>query len=171
MTEFKTSLELTKKSIRELTLLETQIKLKQDIDQLKESIQYLSTSKYQSFSEKSPYKLNKNKKSLIKLERKLDYFLKFKEIYDSIESFNKKCDIIRSEIQTIESQVREKYQKIIENEIIEKTCDLKHQLKNFDAQIKQYQLKPVDCLHCDVSGFSFNSMVCIMCGKTFIFGH
>lgn len=83
--------------------------------------------------------------------------------------FKKERDMIRSEISTIEDEIRKKYRKLIEDEIIEKTIDLKHKLRKCDVKISQHMLKQKDCIHCDVSSLSFRDRTCFMCKQTIRF--
>ena len=171
MAEFQISLEEIRKSQRDLALLETQCKLKQDIEQMKVLIQSsIQSSLEPSHHSKSfEYKLGKSKKALEVLERKLDYYLKFKQIYGTIDLYKKKSDIIRTEIWTIESQIREKYRKMADDEIIEKTSDLRSEMEECCVKVSQHRLKPKDCIHCDVSGLLFSGMKCFMCDQTIRF--
>ena len=172
MSEAQMTLEDIRRTQRDLALLETQHLLKQQIETLKSQSQYQSqyqsqhqSSQSQHSSKSFDYRIRKMTNSIKDLEKRLDYFIKFKEIYDSVEFDRKKQDEVRRQVWLIESEIRDKYRKLADDEIREKTGELNKQIALFETKIKQTLLKPYNCFHCDVSGMLFNSMTCLMCNQ------
>ena len=161
-----TSLDDIKKAQRDLALLKTQTMLRREIESIN---QIQSQIQSQSQSQVIATNLHKKTKTLKTLQKKLDYFIKFKEIYETIQSDRDKKSDLRREIYGIECEIREKYRKLADAEIDVATRELRDKVEVVKSKIKQTLLVPTDCVHCDVDGLLFRGMLCFMCGQTIRF--
>jgi hypothetical protein len=152
------SLDDIKKAQRDLALFETQTMLRQEIDSIN-----------QIQSQVIAMNMHKKTTTLKTLQKKLDYFIKFKEIYDTIQSDNDKKSNLIKKIYGIECEIREKYRKLADDEIMVATRELRDKVEVVKSKIKQTLLVPTDCVHCDVDGLLFRGMLCFMCGQTIRF--
>ena len=160
MASFQLTLENIIKSQRDIDLLNTQNALQNQIDIICQTQTKTLDKNNQS---------DKNAKALRVLQKKLDYYIGFKEIYKSIESDRKSYEQLRKKIRDIEYGIREKYRKLEDDEIKEKTQELKKEVEYYESKINQTLLKPSDCIHCDVNGIVFDGIFCFMCGQTIRF--
>jgi hypothetical protein len=153
------TLEQITKSQRDLALLKTQLTVKEKIDE------YEMTYK-RTYGSREKHKI----KVLVQgLKEKLDYFARYKEIFDGIKSCKTQREGLSSQIHSIEKEIRSKYEKLIRDEIDEKTKELKKELECVTSLLKSKSIKTKDCFHCDEYAKIFSRTTCPLCGETIYF--